>query len=62
MAGSHAGRVAAAAAIWSKMLGVSGGFKAMIKDGLLDLPTQPRRDLLPMGTVPQSEEDLASGN
>ena len=59
--GSHAGRVAAAAHRWTSMLKVSRGFRDMLTEGLLDLPTEPCWGLPPMGAIPQSEEDLAFG-
>ena len=60
-AGSHAGRVAAAAGYWKSMLKVSTGFGEMLTDGLLDLPTEACWGLPPMGAIPQSEDDLEFG-
>lgn len=59
--GSHAGRVAASAGKWGEMLRVSLGFRSMLEEGLLDLPSEAVWGLPPMGAVPQSEQDLNFG-
>ena len=43
------------------MLGVSAGFRSMLKEGLLDLPSEAVWGLPPMGAVPQSASDLRFG-
>ena len=59
--GSYAGRVAAKAAMWEAMLRVSPGFRSMLTEGLLDLPSEAVWGLPPMGAVPQSAADLEFG-